>query len=399
MIELYQLKEKLTTELNSIIDYWSKYSIDEQFGGFVGQIDQHNHKNYSADKGLILNARILWTYSAAWKYTQNTSHLELAKRVFNYLINYFYDEKNRGFYWLLNNEGKVIDDKKHIYAQAFAVYGLSEYYSISGDEKALELAVETYQLIIDKSKDAVRGGFTEAFSTDWQNVNDVRLSSKDLNVQKTMNTHLHIAEAFANLYLYWKDESLKHELISILEVILEKFIYKESGHLKLFFDEDWNDFTDVISYGHDVEAAWLLLHCAEISGDIDLINKYKVFATRFIDSSIFALDDDGGLWYETEIASGELIREKHWWPQAEFMIGAMNAFQLTGEIKYLELCISNWNFIKSKIIDPSGEWFWGIDSTGKPMHDQDKIGFWKCPYHNVRMCLELIKRIKQIENK
>ena len=384
---------EIELELNEILDYWTSHAVDEINGGFVGRVSEENNKIHSESKGLILNARILWTYSAAFNYTRSPTHFDLARRAFTYLIKYFYDELNKGFYWLIDKKGVIIDDKKHIYAQSFVVYGLSEYFKISGDQRALDLAIETYQMIIEKSKDNELGGFAEAFSNKWESLDDVRLSDKDVNVQKTMNTHLHIVEAFVTLYSVWKDKDLKQEIISILYLIEDKFIDESSGHLKLFFDTNWHDYTDIISYGHDVEAAWLLLQCAEIIQHEDLINRYRNYAILFIDSSIIALDGDGGLWYEMELVSGKLVKEKHWWPQAEFMIGAINAYELTNDKKYLDLCLKTWNFIKQKIKDPNGEWHWGIDSVGNIIADKYKIGFWKCPYHSTRMCLELLKRL------
>lgn len=393
LILLNILSEEFEAELDNILSFWEYNSVDQIHGGFIGQIDENNVRNYKANKGLILNARILWTFSAAYKQTKNQTHFELSQRAYQYLITYFYDKLNKGFYWLLSPEGEVMDTKKHIYAQAFVIYGLSEYYSISDDTDALDLAIETYRLIIEKSKDLVNGGFNEAFSMDWKELSDLRLSDKDVNVQKTMNTHLHIVEAFANLYESWADEELKSEIISNLYLINDKFIDKKSGHLKLFFDNKWQDHTDAISYGHDVEAAWLLLRCAEIVADDKLIEVYKEVAIKLIDSSISAIDADGGLWYEKGINSGVLIKEKHWWPQSEFVIGSINAYQLTSDIRYLEYFQNNWTFLKNHIKDPTGEWYWGIDTDGHQMKNQDKVGFWKCPYHNVRMCLELINRI------
>ena len=393
LILLNILSEEFEAELDNILSFWEYNSVDQIHGGFIGQIDENNVRNYKANKGLILNARILWTFSAAYKQTKNQTHFELSQRAYQYLITYFYDKLNKGFYWLLSPEGEVMDTKKHIYAQAFVIYGLSEYYSISHDRNALDLAIEIYHLIVEKSKDLVNGGFTEAFSMDWKELSDLRLSDKDVNVQKTMNTHLHIVEAFANLYESWADEELKSEIISNLYLINDKFIDKKSGHLKLFFDNKWQDHTDAISYGHDVEAAWLLLRCAEIVADDKLIEVYKEVAIKLIDSSISAIDADGGLWYEKGINSGVLIKEKHWWPQSEFVIGSINAYQLTSDIRYLEYCQNNWTFLKNHIKDPTGEWYWGIDTDGHQMKNQDKVGFWKCPYHNVRMCLELINRI------
>ena len=221
----------------------------------------------------------------------------------------------------------------------------------------------------------------------------MRLSEKDANEKKTMNTHLHIVEAFANLYLVWADQDLHDSIIDILKTIDEYFIDKETWHLKLFFDENWNERKDVVSYGHDIEAAWLLLWCAEVSNDEILVEKYRDYAVKIANATLEGLDEDGGLWYEYDPQKNLLISQKHWWPQAELWIGCVNAYQITGDEKYLEIFRKNWEFTKNHIIDgKNGEWFWGINADYSKMQ-KDKAGFWKCPYHNSRACLEIISRL------
>ncbi|AOC95705.1 Cellobiose 2-epimerase [Flavobacterium anhuiense] len=393
-LQLKLLKSELTAELNSILNYWSERTIDDQNGGFVGQIDFNDQLILNAEKGSVLNARILWTFSASYKTTKNENHKKLAERAFEFLATYFYDTQFGGLFWSINEDKTPKDTKNQIYALAFAIYGLSEFYSITKEEKALEIAKNLYLKIQEHSYDPVNKGYFEAFTRDWQPIEDLRLSAKDANEKKTMNTHLHIIEAYANLYKVWKDENLLATIIELLETIEKYFINTETGHLRLFFDENWKEKPDVISYGHDIEAAWLLQQCAEISGNETLIENYKKHAIQIAEVTKEGLDADGGLWYEFDAEKDELIAEKHWWPQAEALIGFYNAYQLTGKVEYLDIVYKNWKFIKKQIIDPqNGEWFWGVYEDYSVMQ-KDKAGFWKCPYHNSRACLELIRRIE-----
>jgi mannobiose 2-epimerase len=389
------LKAELSAELNNILEYWTKETIDKKKGGFIGQIDCNEHKNFEAEKGSVLNARILWSFSAAYSITKNEEHKRIAKEAFDYIINNFYDKEFGGIFWSINPDKTPKDTKNQIYALAFTIYGMSEYYAISKDENALEYSILLYKKIQEYSYDPINKGYFEAFTRDWQPIEDLRLSDKDANEKKTMNTHLHIVEAYANLYKVWNDETLKKDIIELLEVIETYFIDKKTGHLKLFFNENWIEKPDVISYGHDIEAAWLLLQCAESTENIALIERYKKYAILLTDATFEGIDTtDGGLWYEFDPKDNKLMAEKHWWPQAELMIGFYNAYQLTNDQKYLDVVFKNWGFVKQYIIDKkNGEWIWGIHQDYSKI-EKDKAGFWKCPYHNTRVCIELIQRIK-----
>jgi mannobiose 2-epimerase len=393
-IQLKKIKTELSTELDSILKYWSKHTLDNENGGFIGQIDFNDHIIANSEKGSVLNARILWSFSASYKVTKNEVHKNIAKRAFEFLTDYFYDPEFGGFFWSINADTTPKDTKNQIYALAFAIYGLSEYYAISKDDKALEIAINLYLKIQEHSYDPINKGYFEAFTRDWQPIEDLRLSDKDANEKKTMNTHLHIVEAYANLFKVWKDKTLQNDIIELLQIIEKHFINRETGHLRLFFNENWIEKPDVISYGHDIEAAWLLLQCAEISEDENLIENYKKYAIQMADVTKEGLDTDGGLWYEFDPKKNELVAEKHWWVQAEALIGFYNAYQLTGDETYLNIVYKNWKFIKKHILDQqNGEWFWGIDRDYS-LIEKDKAGFWKCPYHNSRACLELIHSIK-----
>ncbi|OXA69438.1 N-acyl-D-glucosamine 2-epimerase [Flavobacterium aquidurense] len=393
-IQLKQLKTELSAELDSILKYWSKHTLDNENGGFIGQIDCNDHIIANAEKGAVLNARILWTFSSSYKVTKKESHRKIAQRAFEFLADHFYDAEFGGLFWSINADKTPKDTKNQIYALAFAIYGLSEYYAIAKDEKALEIAINLYLKIQEHSYDPINKGYFEAFTRDWQPIDDLRLSDKDANEKKTMNTHLHILEAYANLLKVWKDKKLQNDITELLETIEKYFINTQTGHLRLFFDENWIEKPDVISYGHDIEAAWLLLQCAEISENQTLIENYAQYAIQMAEVTKEGLDTDGGLWYEFDTKKNELVAEKHWWVQAEALIGFYNTYQLTGDKSYLDIVYKNWKFIKKHILDKqNGEWFWGINRDYS-LIEKDKAGFWKCPYHNSRACLELINRIK-----
>jgi cellobiose epimerase len=209
-----------------------------------------------------------------------------------------------------------------------------------------------------------------------------------------MNTHLHVLEGFTNLYRVWPDKTLKSHIVTLLNNFLEHFIDTQSGHLNLFFDEDWTCRSTLVSYGHDIEASWLLLNAAEAIDDRALIDRLQHLAVKISDAALGGMDIDGGLSYEFEPGDAHLVKEKHWWVQAEAIIGFFNAWQLTGDEKYFELSINSWEFVKDKILDKrNGEWFWGVYENGEPMPGEDKAGLWKCPYHNSRACMEIINRI------
>jgi cellobiose epimerase len=387
------LKAEMHNELAAILEYWAANTVDAVNGGFIGAIDHKENKIYEAEKGAVMHARILWAFSAGYPVTRNEQHLDLAARAYEYIRTHFYDNEHGGVFWSINTDGSPKDTKNQIYAIAFAIYGLAEYHAVSGDYGALELAKGLYGIIETYSLDRKYGGYLEAFTRDWQPIGDLRLSDKDANEKKTMNTHLHIVEAYANLYRVWPDEVLKQAIAGLLETIDEHFINIETGHLRLFFNEEWVEKPDVISYGHDIEAAWLLLWCAETIADDGLIERYKKHAITMADATIQGLDADGGLWYEYDPQKNLLIAEKHWWPQAELLIGMANAWQLTRDNNYLDVVKANWQFVQEHILDKkNGEWIWGINADYSPI-EKDKAGFWKCPYHNARACIELLHRL------
>jgi mannobiose 2-epimerase len=387
-----QIKREFEKELDNILKYWTRYTVDGGNGGFYGRIDNHNTIDKLAVKGSVLNSRILWTFSAAYQYTQLPEHLAIAWRSFRYIEDFFIDKEFGGVYWSVDFTGKPLDTKKQVYAIAFAIYGITEFYKAVRRDEMLKLAKMLFGCIEEYSLDPINGGYLEAFSRDWTDLEDLRLSDKDANEKKTMNTHLHILEAYTNLYRVWPDEDLGKKIRDLLEVFDHYIIDKQTYHLNLFFDENWHSKSKIISFGHDIEASWLLLEAAEALGDKNLIDKFKLLGVEMATSTIGGLDKKGGLNYELE--AGLWNKEKHWWVQAEAMVGFLNAFQISGKHIFYDRFEECWQFIKQYILDhQNGEWFWGLNEDFSVMPGQDKVGFWKCPYHNARASLEIIKRL------
>lgn len=405
---LSEYKVAMQEELQAILSFWMEHAVDESNGGFIGRIDYNNKIISEAPKGAVLNARILWSFAAAYNLTGNTTYLDFAQRAFNYIRTYFIDKKYHGVYWAVDYKGHPLDTKKQIYAQAFTIYAFSEFYKATKDPNAIIDAIDLYDMVNKYSYDTINGGYTEAFTREWGAITDLRLSAKDANEKKSMNTHLHLLEAFTALYQIWPHASVKKKIDELAKHFLQHIINPANFHQYLFFDEQWQPKSATISYGHDIETAWLLQEAAEVIADHKLIKDTKITAVKIADAVKAGIGDDGGLWYEYEPGTKHLIQEKHMWPQAEAMVGYFNAYQNTNDTAYLDISLATWQFVQQHIHDKkNGEWYWGVAATQlvgtqpsactyKPMQE-DKIGIWKCPYHNSRACIEIIKRINQIQ--
>lgn len=389
--------KSLKTELTeNILPFWMDNMVDPR-GGFYGRMDGRCTLEADAPKGAILNARILWTFASAYRVIGDPRYLETAVRAKEYILEHFVDKEFGGAYWSLNADGSVCDSKKQFYAIAFIVYGMSELYRASGDQQALDCAIELYKSIEEHSRDLQKAGYIEACTRDWQPIEDMRLSEKDRNDAKTMNTHLHILEGYTSLYRVWKDEGLGKALEDLIVVFLER-IDQPDGHLGLFFDEDWNLTSKMFSYGHDIEASWLLCEAAEVLGNEQLLQRVKAESTKMANAAADGFTDLGGMIYEYDPQTGHADNDRHWWVQAESVVGFYNQFQLSGEEMWRERSILSWAFIHKYIVAPNGEWYWSAVPVGtndfRPNTTDDRAGFWKCPYHNGRMCMEIIERVK-----
>jgi len=392
--KLEALREEVKDELvNDILPFWMNRMTDREQGGFYGRIDGNNCLHPDAPKGAILNARILWTFSAAFRLLKKPEYLETATRAKRYLLDFFYDKQYGGIFWELNADGTPSDAKKQIYALGFAIYGLSEYARATGDREALEYAVRLFEVIEKYSFDPVQNGYVEALTREWQPIQDMRLSDKDENEKKTMNTHLHILEPYANLYRVWKDERLEKQLRNLIKVFVTRILDAESGHLNLFFEEDWSNKYHIISYGHDIEASWLIHEAALALGDQGLLAEIEPVIVKIAQAADEGLNRDGSMIYENFVDKQKVDRELHWWVQAENVVGHINLYQYFHDEDALHKALKCWQFIKENLIDgEGGEWYWSRYADGTVNRKDDKAGFWKCPYHNGRMCMEIIER-------
>ena len=383
-----QLKKELT---DNILPYWME-NIRRPEDGFYGRIDGCENLDPEAPVGNIMSARILWTYASAYRLLGNKEYLEMATAAKDLLIGNFYDPEYGGTYWSLNPDGSPLDTKKQIYAIAFTIYGLAELNRATGDAKALEYAIKLFNAIEDHSYDPVRGGYFEAFTRTWDPIEDMRLSDKDANESKTMNTHLHVLEAYTCLYRVWGNSLLKERLKGLIQVF-EEHIIGNDGHLRLFFNDEWECRSETISYGHDIEASWLLHEAALVLGDTDVLARIEKQVPRIASAAGEGLTPEGGMIYEKEGAEGPVDGDRHWWVQAESVVGFFNLWDHFGSSASMENALMNWEFIKAHIIDhENGEWFWSVRADGSINREDDKAGFWKCPYHNGRMCMEIIER-------
>ncbi|TYP76759.1 AGE family epimerase/isomerase [Paenibacillus methanolicus] len=394
-MDYLQWKEELQSELQqNILRFWIEHTVDAEHGGFIGEIDGEMMVNSRADKGLVLNARILWSFAAAYRLYPEPAYKAIADLAYAYLKDRFTDREHGGLFWSVDYAGQPVETKKQVYGQAFYIYALAEYDRAFGSEEALAIAIRIYRLLERHAYDPRHKGYIEALARDWQPTDKLSLSDKDLNVKKSMNTHLHVLEAYTNLYRVWKSEELRSSLQELIEVTLDHIIDPEHPRFQLFFDDNWQIQGHHISYGHDIEGSWLLYEAAEVLGESGVLERVRGAALAMAEAVLAeGIDQDGGIWNEAD-ASGVTDANKDWWPQAEAMVGFYNAYQLTGSDKYLQAARQSWTFIQTYIVDKEGgEWHWGVDPSGKPLAGQPKVSPWKCPYHNSRACIELLERL------
>lgn len=395
------LRENLTS---NILPFWTDRMADPR-GGFLGRIDGDDIPDHEAPKGAILNGRLLWTFSAAYRVIRDPQYLAAATRAYEYLRDHFLDREMGGVYWSVDAAGAPLDTKKQSYAIGFAIYGLSEYCRATASEEALEIAKGLFRDLESRARDSKEngGGYIEAFTRDWQEISDMRLSDKDANEKKTMNTHLHILEPYTNLYRVWPDASLREAIVDLLRIFLDVMEDKATSHLGLFFDEQWVRHDANISYGHDIEASWLLLEAvgvllanpgegcqAEVSA---LYEKTKRHCLAIANAALEGRSDDGWMAYE-RFGDGRLDLERHWWVQAEDVVGLVYLYKHHGVDLAIDKAWRSWCWIKENLVDHNGgEWYWSRFPGGDINRRDDKAGFWKCPYHNSRMCLEVIETL------
>lgn len=392
------LRRAIEAELRqNLLPFWRGRSLDSENGGFVGEMALDGSVREGAAKGLILNSRILWTFAALYRQLGEARDLQLARRAYTYLLEHFADRDHGGFLWLLDATGRPLEDSKKIYGQAFCIYALSELHLATGEAGPLEEAKSVFDLLELYAHDDAHAGYIETLSRDWSPAGDLRLSAKDMDVAKSMNNHLHVLEAYTHLYRIWPESRLAERLGELID-LFDRHIVSEGGngcHLEHFFDEKWTVCSETYSYGHDIEAAWLLTEAAEVLGDAERRARVRERAEGLARSVLAqALDGDGGLAYEGR--DGRVIDpNREWWCQAEAVVGFWQMYSATGDDAFAEAAARIWRFIDSRVVDRvNGEWFWRVFPDGSVDESEPKISEWKGPYHNIRMCLEMLRRLE-----
>lgn len=394
-MRLKQLKTEVYDNLTrNLLPFWTQKMTDKVNGGFYGRIDANNRVYPYEDKGGILNARILWTYSSAYRITKDSSYLHLAARAKDYILAHFIDKESGGAYRSVKYNGHPSDTRKQTYTQSFFIYGLSEYYRATGDEEALNAAKGIFELFEKYALDKNADGYFEVFTRNWQRSRDLLIGESAITDEKTMNTHLHIMEAYTNLYRVWPDKKVADRLKDLIEIFLNKIVDSKSFHLICFMNKNWERTSNTESYGHDIESSWLLNEAADLLHDPVLTKRVREVSIKIADAAAEGLQQDGSMIYEKDPSTGQRNTERSWWVQAETVVGFLNAFSITGNTKYLDNSLYCWNYIRQHFVDTAGGgWFSSVSESGKPGRG-DKGGFWVCPYHNGRMCMEVIERVK-----
>ena len=375
---------------NNILNYW--LTLKDPHGGFYGEADGTAEIQYDAPRGVVLNARILWAFSAAYKTFHRTEYLVAAVHARDYFLEHFCDHRNGGVYWSVDASGKRMDTRKQLYAQGFAIYGLSELYKVTRDDEVLKNAINLFKVVESRFKDPESGGYMETLSREFEPVEPMALSAHEINADKTLNAHLHLLEAYANLYLVWPDKELRDAVAGLLDILCGKMMGPD-GHLRLSFRRDWSPLPGNVSYGHDIETSWLAMESAMAVHDIDLVNRIRPFALRMGQAGNEGLRADGSMAF-AKLPDGTMDYSRQWWVLAESVVGNLWLWKYYGDAQAPDRALSTWAYIRDYLVDrDNGEWFWGIHPDGTPDKESPKAGFWKCPYHDTRMCLQVLNLV------
>ena len=397
--ELKGFSQRVSDQLfGHILPFWCGPALDHKQGGWMGWLSNDLKPDRTQPKGLIVNSRILWAFSAVHQARPDALFKQMAGRAFDFVMNHFWDAQLGGAFWRLDDTGRVLDDSKKIYGQAFYIYALAEYHRAFGVPVALARAIDLFELIERHAHDWKHSGYLEVRQRNWSEADaDARLSDKDMNEKKSMNNHLHLLEAYTNLYRVWKDQRVEQRLRELIALFEQRILDPRTLHLHHFFNEQWQVRSDTYTFGHDIEGTWLLCEAAEVLGDAALLKRVQAVALRMAEVTLReGIDADGALRYEGK--GGKIIDAgKECWPQAEAVIGFLNAFQLSGDEKYLNASLRAWDFIENHLVDRvHGEWFWRITPEGRVDPTLPKVSEWKDPYHGSRACLETLHRLRAI---
>ena len=390
---LEALARETRAERARISAWWTHTSVDQAKGGFHGAIGADGVPNANADKSVVLNTRLLWFFSETT--LRDGEGADLAERAANYVIDRFFDDEHGGLYWMLDAHGRPTDRRKQAYAQAFGLYAFATHYAATGHEQSLHIARALFDVLEHKFFSAEHDGYWEARGAGFETIDDVRLSDRDLNAPLTMNTHLHVLEAYTQLYTVLRAQPVADALARASDLLMRRVYDRKSGHLSLFFDADWRPIDRVVSFGHDIEASWLLWEAAERLDLSDLKSEARECALRLAESTLMQAIGPNGEVFEEIGADGHVSTRRVWWIQAEALVGFLNAFELSGDERFLEAALNAWRFITQHQIAPNAEWR-ATSSLDAPETPDLMAGPWKCPYHTGRAMIEAERRARTI---
>jgi len=390
-----EFRDQIMAELRgNILPFWMELPTDRINGGFYGAVTNDLKIHNEVPRSAILCARNLWTFAAAFRKFGTPEYLSAAHWAYNYLTQVFWDHDYGGVYWSVDFQGNPIQDRKHHYAQAFSLYGLSEYFRATQDSQSLKLAQDLFHLLEKHAYDPVHGGYIEGSSRSWGKLDDMRLSTKELNSRKSMNTMLHILEAYTNLLHVWELPELKQQHKALIQTFLNNILDPQTKHFKLLFDDQWHSLIKQVSYGHDIEGSWLLDEAAEVQGDSALLAQVQETAIQMAEAVYHqGRDRDGSLFYEGD-SQGVIEAYKSWWVQAEAMVGFYNAYQLSEKGFFSNAALQCWAYIQTNLVDRNhGDWIKQRHPDGRVDDSIYKVGPWEGPYHHSRACFEILDRI------
>ncbi|WP_295218598.1 AGE family epimerase/isomerase [Ruminococcus sp.] len=378
----------------NLIPFWNKLK-DEENGGFYGYVGSDGKPDARSVKGVILNSRILWFYSTAYQLLKKPELLEMADHAYKFLTDFCFDSQYGGVYWSVNYDGTVCDDTKHTYNQSFAIYALSAYYQASRKKDALNMTYVLYRVIEEKCRD--ENGYLEAFRRDFTPSSNEKLSENGVLAERTMNTLLHVLEAYSELYKADTFYAVGDSIRWILKLFQKKVYNPEKKICEVFFDSDYHSLIDLESYGHDIETAWLIDHGCSVLDDAAYKKEMLPITNGLAEAAYRNAFDKTQHGLNNEREGNKIDSRKIWWVQAESVVGFYNAYQKQPQKKeYLQAAEEIWEFIRSSVVDPdSGEWIECVPADNKPDPKQALVHPWKCPYHNGRMCMEMIQRLSQ----
>ncbi len=393
---MYAFVNEIETHLKEkLIPFWEGLK-DKENGGYYGYMGYDLAIDTHYEKGCILNSRILWFFSNAYMLLGEDHLKDAAEHAYKFLKDCCIDKENGGVYWSVTYNGKISDDTKHTYNQAFAIYALSSYYDAIKDEEVLKIAEELFNLIEEKCTDEY--GYLEAFSRTFEPAGNDKLSENGVMADKTMNTLLHVFEAYTEYYRVSHNEKAAARLRFMLDIFKNNVYNEKLGRQEVFFDQKYTPLIDLYSYGHDIETAWLLDRGLEVLGDSGYIEMFAPVTHALAVNIYNHAFVNGSVLNEAENGINDTTRV--WWVQAESIVGFINeGMKIPGtdeSSKYFKAAEALWEYIKEFIIDKreGSEWFWSVNADGEPCQ-KPIVEPWKCPYHNGRMCIEIVRRMKQ----